>query len=245
MRRILVSFGIIIFLILQVSITMKAQHTERPKSEIKVKKCEDFQITGEGTSPEWEKTEWIDLLPIRNNTRNLDTQVKVLYSDSGIYFLYRCQDEKLTATMDADFLDLWNEDVVEAFLWPDEQFPIYFEYELSPLNYELPILVPNLNGRLLGWRPWHYEGARRTQHATSIQGGDKINGATISGWMAEFFIPYKLLQPLGNLPPQSGTRWRANMYRCDYDTGGEAYWAWQPIEKRFHEYKKFGTLIFE
>jgi len=24
-----------------------------------------------------------------------------------------------------------------------------------------------------------------------------------------------------------------------------AYWAWQPVEKRFHEFQKFGTLIFE
>jgi hypothetical protein len=24
---------------------------------------------------------------------------------------------------------------------------MYFEYELSPLNYELPILVPNIEGR--------------------------------------------------------------------------------------------------
>jgi hypothetical protein len=60
--------------------------------------------------------------------------------------------------MQGDFLDLWNEDVVEAFFWTDESNPIYFEYELSPLNYELPILVPNNKGKFLGWLPWHYEG---------------------------------------------------------------------------------------
>jgi len=215
-----------------------------PLLEISVKKCEDFQITGKGTSAEWEKTKWIDLLPIKHNSRNLQTQAKVLYSGSGLYFLYRCEDERLTATMNADFMNLWKEDVVEVFLLPDEKFPIYFEYELSPLNYELSILVPNLNGRFRGWRPWPYEGKRRIQHATSIQGGDKTSGEDISGWMAEFFIPYKLLQPMGNLSPESGTRWRANMYRCDCDTGKAAYWAWKPIEKNFHEYKKFGTFIF-
>ena len=53
----------------------------------------------------------------------------------------------------------------EVFLWPDERDPIYFEYEISPLGRELPILVPNLDGKFLGWRPWHYEGepARRAR----------------------------------------------------------------------------------
>ena len=30
------------------------------------------------------------------------------------------------------------------FLWPDERDQLYFEYEISPLGYELPIIVPNL-----------------------------------------------------------------------------------------------------
>jgi hypothetical protein len=47
-------------------------------------------------------------------------------------------------------------DVFEAFVWPDERDPLYFEYEISPLGRELPILIPNLGGRFLGWRPWHY-----------------------------------------------------------------------------------------
>jgi len=210
-----------------------------------VKKCGDFEVTGDGSSQQWQPTNWVTI-PHRNGPRtNLSTDFKVMYSDSGIYFLFRCQDEKLTATITADFEDLWHEDVVEVFLWPDEDFPIYFEYELSPLNYELPILVPNLKGQLFGWQPWHYNGARRTRHATSVQGREKKSGASIAGWMAEFFIPFELLSPLGNLPPESGTRWRANLYRCDYDSGEVESWAWQPIEKRFHEYQKFGTFVFE
>ena len=47
-----------------------------------------------------------------------------------------------------DFLDLYNEDVVEVFLWPDESFPVYFEYEVSPLNYELPIIIPKLQRKI-------------------------------------------------------------------------------------------------
>jgi hypothetical protein len=209
-----------------------------------IKKCTDFTITGDGSSHIWQSTEWITLTHQGANPIDYQTRVKVLYSEKGIYFLFSCGDRKLTSTMKADNMDLWNEDVVEVFLWTDEDFPVYFEYEISPMNYELPIMVPNNKGTFLGWLPWHYEGERRVQHATGVTGGKKESGSSISGWTAEIFIPFKLLAPLNKVPPLSGTKWRANMYRIDYDYGA-AHFAWQKTNKSFHEYNNFGTFIFE
>ena len=141
-------------------------------------------------------------------------------------------------------MDLWNEDVFEVFLWPDERDPVYLEYEISPLNHELPILVPNFGGQFLGWRPWHYERDRLTRKATSAIGGPKQSGASIQGWRAEFFIPYALLRPLRNVPPKPGARWRANVYRMDYDEGKRTQWEWAHVQQGFHEYERFGDLIF-
>jgi hypothetical protein len=141
-------------------------------------------------------------------------------------------------------MDLWNEDVFEVFLWPDERYPVYFEYEISPLGRELPILVPNFGGQFLGWRPWHYDGDRQTRKATSVMGGTKTSNATIEGWRGEFFIPYALLKPLQNVPPKPGTRWRANVYRMDYDGGKRSAWQWAPVAKTFHEFARFGELVF-
>ena len=209
-----------------------------------IKKCKDFKITGKGLNSSWANTEWITLLPPSAVSKSYSSKVKVLYSETGIYFLFNCEDKKLTSAMKADNLNLWEGDVVEVFLWTDEKFPVYFEYELSPFNYELPIMVPNNNGEFLGWLPWHYEGDRRTQHAISVSGAKTGSIDSISGWMAEFYIPYKLLKPLGNVPPVPGTKWRANMYRVDYDNG-EVPFSWQETEKTFHEYNKFGLFIFE
>lgn len=211
---------------------------------VTIKKSQDFEVTGSGSSENWNHAEWINLVQQDQNTSLYKTKVKVLYSETGIYFLFNCEDKKLTSTMKADNLNLWEEDVVEVFLWTDEDFPVYFEYELSPLNYELPIIVPNYKGTFLGWLPWHYEGDRRTQHATSVMDGNKVSGGTVSCWIAEFFIPFKLLAPLNQVPPVSGTRWRANMYRIDYDSGA-AHFAWQKTNRSFHEFNKFGTFIFE
>lgn len=207
----------------------------------KIKHTKDFDITGDGSAANWNNAGWLTL-PQRNSTNiAYQTQVKLLYSDSGIYCLYHCEDSKITATLKEDFLDLWNEDVVEAFFWTDEAVPMYFEYELSPLNYELPILVPNIKGNFLGWRPSHYEGSRRTKHATHIN----KNGDAVSSWTAEFYIPYSLLAPMTNVPPKKGEHWRANFYRIDYDKD-KVTWQWQMVQnERFHDYERFGTIVFD
>jgi hypothetical protein len=224
--------------------TTKVQQSGSAPGSATVMKCQDFEITGEGSSDMWNKAEWINLVQQGSDKSLYGTKVKVLYSSTGIYFLFNCEDKKLTTTMQADNLNLWEEDVVEVFLWTSEDFPVYFEYEVSPMNYELPIIVPNYKGKFLGWLPWNYDGDKRVKHATSIVGGEKKSGAVVSAWIAEIFIPYKLLTPLPNVPPASGTRWRANMYRIDYDNGSVPF-AWQKTGRSFHEYNSFGTFQFE
>jgi len=225
--------------------TIAQEQTSTPgPASIVIKKCSDFQITGNGSSETWKMTDWVNLIPRNPEDTDYATKAKVLYSEKGIYFLFDCKDKKLTSTFKADNLDLWKEDVVEVFFWTDETFPVYFEYEISPMNYELPIIVPNYKGSFLGWLPWHYEGDKRTQHMTSVTGGKKKSGSTITAWMAEFYIPFKLLAPLNNVPPVSGTKWRANMYRIDHDSGQKAFY-WQKTTTNFHEYNSFGTFLFE
>jgi len=213
---------------------------ETKKDPALIKLTDDFEVNGKGDNEQWNKTSWITMPQRRDAGAKYQTQVKILYSKTGIYFLFNSEDEKITSTLTEDFADLWEEDVVEVFFWTDEKYPFYFEYELSPTNYELPIMVPNVEGDFLGWKPWNYEGDRLTRKATHIyKTGEKVNA-----WTAEFFIPFALLKPMANVPPKSGTKWRANMYRLDYDTGLSS-WAWKPIRTNFHDYKSFGTFIFE
>ncbi len=232
---------------------------------LRVRRTDDFVVNGKGDAPAWTKTAWESLHLRTADGHRYQTRVKVLYSGTGLYVLMNAEDRRITATMNEDFLDLWTEDVFEFFLWPDGGKPdggkpdgrkpddrktdarqaIYFEYEISPLGFELPLLIPNLDGKFLGWRPWHYEGKRKVQKATTVTGGPKRSGAVISGWTAEVFVPYDLLAPLQNVPPQSGTRWRANFYRVDYDDGKTTGWDWARVGESFHEFDKFGTLIFD
>lgn len=152
---------------LVIAFSFMGYRTTDQSGVIRVKKCADFAVTGDGSSPAWQNTDWIDLPQRSAGGPTLDTRFKVLYSDSGMYFLFHNEDRKITSTMNADFMDLWKEDVVELFLWPDESMPAYFEYELSPMNYELPLLISNEEGNLTRWMPFHYESDRKTQHGGS------------------------------------------------------------------------------
>jgi len=212
---------------------------------LRVRRTEDFAVTGRGDASAWKKVPWEPLHLRTADAQRYQTRVKVLYSPTGLYVLMEAEDRILTATMKEDFLDLWKEDVCEFFLWPDERYPVYLEYEISPLGFELPILIPNFGGEFLGWRPWHYDGKRKTQKATTVTGGPKQSGARVTGWMAEVFVPYDLLKPLQNVPPKPGARWRANFYRMDYDEGKSTSWDWARVGESFHEFHKFGTLVFE
>jgi hypothetical protein len=216
----------------------------QPRPSLTVQRTMDFDVTGKGDHAAWQRVEWTPLNRRAPGAHAYTSRFKMLYSDTGLYFLMDGTDRKLTATMAEDFMDLWHEDVYEVFLWTDERHPVYFEYEISPLNRELPILVPNFGGKFLGWRPWHYEKDRLTRKATSVTGGPRTSGAAIEGWRAEFFIPYALLTPLQNVPPKTGSRWRANFYRMDHDDGARTQWEWAPVGGSFHEYEKFGELVF-
>lgn len=213
--------------------------------ECTVKRCDDFEVTGDGKNPAWEKTQWIPMQLRSGAAHKYATRFKILYSSSGLYVLFDGEDQRLTATKREDFLDLWTEDVYECFFWTDERHPVYFEYEISPLGFELPILVPNFDGKFLGWRPWLAGPTRSTRKATSVRGGEVKPGSMIEGWTAEVFIPYELLKPLANVPPKSGSTWRANFYRMDYDNNGHSGWDWARVGPSFHEYEKFGLLRFE
>jgi len=224
--KLLFAFGLLL--------TTVASWSQPQPAPLAIKSTPDFEVQADTGSANWKNASWVNL-PARGGEKKYNTRFKMLYSATGVYCLYYCEDEKIVSAMTEDFSDLWKEDVVEAFFWTDETVPLYFEYELSPKNVELPILVPNDKGTYLGWRPWHYEGDRKTRHAASVKS---------TYWVAEFFIPYSLLKPLAQVPPIKGTKWRCNFYRLDHDQG-VSRWAWQPVKISFHDYPLFGTVVFE
>jgi hypothetical protein len=136
--------------------------------------------------------------------------------------------------------------VIEVFLWPDENQSVYFEYEISPLGFELPLIVPNANGMYHGWLPFRYDSDRRIISDTAIYGGMKKPMEKVKSWRAEFFVPFKLLLGMSNCPPSVGSSWRANFCRMDFGSNQKTQWSWvtSDMEDNFHNFNNFGTISF-
>lgn len=237
-------FSIIISIIIP-DIAMLQPDSDNSGNTLTVKKCEDFEVSGLGNNKNWEITPWVVLDVLDDIDKAFVTRFKMLYSETGIYVLAYCEDSLISTEFTEDQGDIWEGDVFEVFFQTDPANPLYFEYEINPLNTELVILVPNNQGDFFGWAPWHYEGNRKVKKAVVVEGGNPQPGAKITAWTAEMFFPFALLKGLKNVPPQQGTAWKANFYRMDYDTGKRIKWSWQPIEINFHEYSKFGLVVFE
>lgn len=210
-----------------------------------VKQTEPFTLSGRGDNQAWSKTNWISLQKLDAGGPVNNTRFKILYAPTGIYVLFHGEDQKISTQYDTDFSNMFHGDVFEVFFHPDPKQPIYFEYEVNPLDKELVLLIPNINGMVQGWQPWHYKGGRKVIKKVHVEGGDAVMNGAIQSWSAELFFPFELLQPLIKAAPKSGTVWNANFYRLDYDTGKMIKWAWSPVEKSFHEYKRYGRIQFE
>jgi hypothetical protein len=236
-----------------------AQNEANNNTILKISMTTDFLVTGKGSAENWNQATWHTINARASHTLRKEqwnipvgqedganikykTQFKILYSEKGIYCLFNCEDSIITATLKEDYLNLYDEDVVEAFFRPDTSLPIYFEYELSPLNFELPLLIVNNKGNIMGWKPWLYSGDRKIIHAVAIN--EKASGKNRKSWTAEFFIPFALLEPLNNAIPAKGTKWRANFYRIDYDQH-PVYSSWQLTRKGYHDPEKFGIIEFD
>ena len=244
-----IRFISILSLLIGLGSILSTVRASNPDSTMLIRKTTDFEVNGEGDAKNWSAAEWVPI-KVQNGPgqkkpgAEFSSRVKIMYSEKGMYFLFDCEDKRLTSTIMEDFGHLFKEDVVEVFLWPDTSVPIYLEYEISPLDYELVILVPHLKGGVQGWKPWSYNERNKVKHATTAQGGQKKSMAAVNGWKAEFFIPFNLMNPIVPEMPKSGTVWRGNFYRIDYDSE-PAYYSWQKTNGSFHEFQKFGTLKFE
>jgi hypothetical protein len=252
------SIILVVFMIVTVHVKDSGATILDSVKVIDVPKVIDFSLGEAGGAPQWKQTEWTQI-PQRNITErmsrniapgpaetvgqeNLFTKVKVLYSNTGLYFLFRCEDRVLQATMSEDFKELWWEDVVEIFLWPDESKGVYYEYQISPLNY---IRFTKHNRDFNRSNFLKFKNESRKYHDTSVEGGGKKSGSSISGWTAEIFIPYDALEEGQHIRPEPGSIWRANLYRFDYDTGDRAHWEWAPVHGRNHRVDLFGMFHFQ
>jgi alpha-galactosidase len=164
-------------------------------------------------------------------------EAQILWSDESLCLRFVCrQNEPLilnsTPQTETKTLGLWDRDVCEVFLAPNPEYPNrYFEFEAAPTGEWVDLAVHMKPGQ------------RETDW-------DFDSGMTTAARIAENQVVIAMRIPWGNRvhKPQTGERWRVNLFRCVGSPEDRGYLAWQPThteQPNFHVPEAFGWLVFD
>ena len=163
-------------------------------------------------------------------------EARICWSSEALHVRFVCaQHEPLVVAQnpqtDRKTLGLWDRDVCEIFLAPDPSNPSrYFEFEAAPTGewVDLGITVTP-TGRETDW-----------EFASGLTTAAKLENDQL---MIGMRIPWSEAIP----KPETGDRWRVNVFRCVGPEAPERYLAWRPtktVEPNFHVPEAFGVLAF-
>jgi hypothetical protein len=169
----------------------------------------------------------------KNPDPSRETIVKALWSNGTLYLRFECRYRDIYVFGDSDPNgrrdQLWDRDVVEAFLQPDSSRENYYrEFEVAPNSMWVDLDI------FPGGRSDLKSGMKRSVYLDR-QG---------HSWDAELAIPMKSLTE--HFDPQA--TWRVNFYRVEGQAEPRAYLAWQPTntaQPNFHLPSAFGRMKFE
>ncbi len=208
-----------------------------PFTTLKAKRiARDFQPDGI-----LDEAEWATATPFRLDQHSgtgrarpeVATTVRTLWSDRFLYLAYECPFTMLTDFGPAEPGErvrkegsLWDKDVVEFFCASDtNRLMHYTEYEWAPNNEALDLRLKD--------RAPDFAWSSGMEWKVKVDQARKV-------WTCEVRIPMKAL---AETAPQSGTRWRANLYRLD--RAHNAALASNPVlAGSFHTPDRFGWLEF-
>ena len=169
-----------------------------------------------------------------------ETQVASLWTPHYIYLAYWCRYQSLNIYAGEDPAkerwELWNRDVVEAFINPQpERFLHYYEFEVAPNNQWIDLEI-DLSKNPMNAASWdsHFE------HAAKVDASHKA-------WTVELRIPVSSMNA-HNI--KAGDEWRINLYRCDGpgDDSQRRFLSWSPLPAgdngSFHQPATFGIIKF-
>ena len=168
----------------------------------------------------------------QNPTPALSTEVRLLWTPETLYLRFVSKYQTLNvyseARSDGWRDQLWDRDVAEAFLQPEDSDPFkYKEFEVGPNGYWIDLDISH------GAREELRSGLKRRV----------VLDEKRKTWTAELAIPIKSLT--GRF---DATRdWRVNFYRVEGRVEPRFYSAWSPTrtaEPNFHVPREFGTLVF-
>jgi alpha-galactosidase len=168
----------------------------------------------------------------KNADPERETEVRLLWTRETLYLRFRAKYRVITVFADAEPNgrrdQLWDRDVAEVFLQPNESDRRrYKEFEISP------------NGM---WIDLDIAPGEKHDLKSELRRRVTLNEACKT-WIAELALPMKSL--VERFDPAAS--WRVNFFRVEGASEPRFYSAWQPTETpapNFHVPEAFAKLIF-
>ncbi|HEY8780744.1 MAG TPA: carbohydrate-binding family 9-like protein [Mucilaginibacter sp.] len=222
-------------------------------------------VDGDINDAVWQQAKWTDdFVDIEGSLKPmppLQTNVKMLWSDSCLYIAAQIHDPNVWATLRHHDDIVFRDNDFEVFIDPNNTTHRYFEIEYNALNtvFDLFLNKPYRNGGS-AMTSWHVEGMRS---AVKVQGTINNSSDIDQGWTIEIAIPFKAVSLGNNIQaPKDGTLWRINFSRVEWDTKAvngeyiklkdsagvnlpEHNWVWSPQGVvNMHYPERWGYLYF-
>lgn len=208
-------------------------------------------VDGRLDEPGWKQAAVMSLVRADNGEApRQKTAVRAFWTREYLCIGFECTDDDIWAATDAHDGDIYEHEVVEAFVDSNLDGRSYLELEVSPNNTVLDMFVLNPGGgkRFQAMREYECAGLKT---ATTLDGtlgsGRGRGGVGDQSWTVEIAIPFESLVLGPDLPPLPGQKWRWNLYRIDRPAGGgDEYTAFSPTTQiNYHQPAKFGWLEFQ
>lgn len=207
-------------------------------------------IDGDLSDPVWRQAPATEAFlrfgPDRGKGRTFRTTAKLAWDDQALYLAWECEDPDIWSTLRQRDGNLWEQEVVEAFIDPDGDGKEYAVFEINPLGTVVDLKIP----RAVQGAPQDLEGARRW-NASGWRSAVRVEGTTgrrddqDRRWTVETAIPLTSLPGARRLPPRVGDVWRLQLFRIDRSKPLPApqFSAWSATDT-FHNPARFGRLVF-
>ncbi len=209
----------------------------------------EIEITGIGNDPLWQNANIMKLHNMTpNNGKPVNTDVSMLYSDTCLYLLAKCEDNYIHASFTEHDAPVFTEECMEFFLSPLSSIHNYYEINFSPTNVVFDSCILNRRtpecpkAAFIGLTQYDCEGLI----SKTVINGEMDKPGDFS-WSLEVSIPFINLLGPENIVPVSGDSWRMNVYRIDIASADKKqfHYAWSPFEEiDFHRPWGFGSLFF-
>jgi len=237
--------------------TFHTQHTVRTEAETHVPKiypCHyargKIKIDGLINEPDWQQAKTVDFVTVARDGRSFGparspTSAKLTYDKNHLYIAIEACDKDIWATFTDRDDDLWYEDVLEAFFKPDDTKPTYYEFEFSPRNVVLDLIIPRRGARTL---------RAMKQFDAPVKSAVKVRGTLDNWkdiddkWVLEAAIPLSAFKDT-TATPEPGDKWRFALCRYDYSfylqRGKEMSSSAEIPRMDFHGWQYYDILLFQ